>query len=140
MVQVGLDFTLFIQMLQFFIIIFIVKKLIVDPVTATFTARDRKIDTLNAKTQQNFNEIEQKKAEYESKLQAVRAEISEYSNQLKKEASDKAQAILDKAKAESQDEINANRAEIEKESVQARAALQNQVGELTEQIITAVTK
>ena len=138
--QIGLDITLLFQIVQFLIIVFIVNKLIVKPIHSTYSRRDDKIAALGAKMQANLNEIEGKKLEYEAKLQAVRGEITESHNQLKAEASARAQAIIDKAKAESQAVIDAKRTEIEKEITQARENLTQEITGLSQQIVTAVTK
>jgi F-type H+-transporting ATPase subunit b len=139
-VQIGLDITLFYQIAIFLITVFVVNKLIVNPIHTTYSKRDAKIVAFNEKTQANMKEIENKKLEYEAKLQAVKAEIADYNRELKKDVSAKAQAILDKAKAESQAELSAKRTELEAEASTARAALQANVAEFTKEIIATVSK
>ncbi|MDR2870519.1 MAG: ATP synthase F0 subunit B [Deferribacteraceae bacterium] len=138
--QIGLDITLFFQIALFLITVFIVNKLIVQPIHSTYTKRDADIEALNAKVQANLDAIESKRLEYEAKLQAVKAEIAEYQTQLRKGASSEAQAIMDKAKAEAMAELEAKRAEIENEVLAARAALHANVAEFSKEIVAAVTK
>ena len=139
-VQVGLNVTLFIQIVQFLIILLIVNFLIVKPVHTTILKREQKIGSLKNKASASLAAIEQKAQEYENRLKATRAEITEYKNQLHADAQTKSQAMIDKAKAENNAELAAARKQIATEANIARETLKAETGELTKQIIQMVTK
>ncbi len=140
MVQVGLDVTLFIQIIQFLLIVLIVNFMIVKPVHNTMLKREQKIDTLKEKARASMTAIEQKVQEYDNRLKVTRAEINEYQNQLRTDATARSQAMLDKAKAECNTELAAAREQIIAEADIAREKLQAETGDLTRQIIQMVTK
>ena len=140
MVQVGLNITLFFQIVQFLLIILIVNFLIVKPIRTTMLKREQKLDSLKSKANASLAAIEQKVREYDEKLKTTRAEIAEYQNRLRADAAARSQAMLEKVKAESNAELTRAREQISKEANIAREKLNAETGELAKQIIQMVTK
>ena len=140
MVHVGFDITLFIQILQFLIIVFIVRLMIAGPIYKTYSARDQKIANLYEQAKECHRIIEGKRLEYEEQLKIVKAEITEYQNQLKTDAAVRVQNIIDKTKAEVAAEKEAARKILADETAKARAGLDKETTELTKQIVSLVTK
>jgi F-type H+-transporting ATPase subunit b len=140
MVKVGLDITLIIQIIQFLMIVVIVRLMVVGPIHRAYSARDQKVAGLQAEAKECQKAIEDKRLEYEEQLKIAKAEITEYQNKLKVEAGAKAQGILDKVKAEANAEKEAARKILADETIKARASLESQTPELTKQIIGLVTK
>ena len=138
MVSVGFDYTLFIQMFMFLIIVTIVNFFIAKPLRKTMLARSSKVSSLMQRAKASLDTIEAKKAEYEEQIKAVKAEITDYHNQLKSEAEQRTQAMLDKIKAETNDEMEKARDGINREIAAAREALSCDIGTLSQQIIQAV--
>lgn len=140
MVQVGFDITLLMQVVQFLIIVLIVKTFIAGPIHRTYTARDEKIVKLQEEAKACYGSIEAKRLEYEEHLKAAKAEITVYHNKLKAEAAVKAQSIIDKVKAEIIAEKEAARKMIADETLKAKTSLDQESAELTNHIVRLVTK
>lgn len=138
MVSVGFDYTLFIQMFMFLIIVAIVNFFVAKPLRNTMLGRSSKISSLMQRAKASLDAIEAKKAEYGAQLKAVKAEIAEYHNQLKSEAEQRTQAMLDKIKKETNEELEKARASIATEITAARDSLRGDIGALSQQIIQAV--
>lgn len=140
MVQVGLDYTLFIQILQFFIIVFLVNIFIVKPLYSTMIRRNDKVAYLLERAKAAGEAVEAKKTEYEAKLAAVRQEIYEYQNTLRADAARKAADIIERAKSAAAGDIDKAVKDIEREITRARDKLKNDLKALSEQIVLAVLK
>jgi F-type H+-transporting ATPase subunit b len=140
MISIGLDQTLFIQIVQFLLIVCFVNFLIAKPIRKTMLSREAKIQDLQEKAKSSLEAIEAKKADYDNKLREVKAEIARYQEELKSEASAKASAMLEKVKSETNAEIEKARAVIAAEVEKARAALGGETAELKGKIIELVTK
>lgn len=140
MVQVGLDITLLMQIVQFLIIVLIVKTLIADPVHKTMAARDERIASLTMKSKKSLEAIQAKKLEYEEKLRAVKSEIALYNNELKTEANMLTAKMLEEVKQQTQSEIEKALIEIKKETETARNTLKGEISELSAQVVQVVTK
>jgi F-type H+-transporting ATPase subunit b len=140
LVQVGLDYTLLIQILQFFIIIFLVNIFIVKPLYSTILKRNGRIASLSERAKAAADKVENKKNEYDALLAAVRHEISEYQNSLRTNAVRKAADIVEKSKAAAAAEIDKKIKIIQSEIAREREKLKDDLKGLSEQIILAVTK
>jgi F-type H+-transporting ATPase subunit b len=140
LVQVGLDYTLLIQILQFFIIVFLVNIFIVKPLYSTILKRNGRIASLSERAKAASDKVENKKNEYDSLLAAVRHEISEYQNSLRTNAVRKAADIVEKSKAAAAVEIDKKIKIIQSEIAREREKLKGDLKGLSEQIILAVTK
>jgi F-type H+-transporting ATPase subunit b len=140
MVQVGFDFTIFMQIVQFLIIVLIVKFFIAGPIHKTYTDRDNKIARLQEEAKESFRAMEAKRLEYEASLQAAKVEITEYNNALTKEAAARANALIGKVKAEIVSAKEEARKTIAQEAAMARASLDKESTALTDDIVRLVTK
>ncbi|MDR2884586.1 MAG: ATP synthase F0 subunit B [Deferribacteraceae bacterium] len=140
MVQVGLDFTLIMQVVQFLLIVLIVKFFIVAPIHRTYTNRDNKILKLQEDAKASAKAMEAKRLEYEASLQAAKAEITEYNNALAKESAARANGIIDKVKSEIAAAKDEARKTIAAETAIAKESLGKESLKLTEDIIHLVTK
>jgi F-type H+-transporting ATPase subunit b len=140
LVQVGLDYTLFIQILQFFIIVFLVNIFIVKPLYSTVTKRNAKVSSLLERAKAAADAVEAKKNEYEAALASVRHEIAEYQNTLRADALRKAAEIVEKSKSAAALEIDRAVKDIEREIARERDKLKKDLKGLSEQIILSVLK
>jgi F-type H+-transporting ATPase subunit b len=140
LVQVGLDYTLFIQILQFFIIVFLVNIFIVKPLYTTVTKRNAKVSSLLERAKAAADAVDAKKNEYEAALASVRHEIAEYQNTLRADALRKAAEIVEKSKSAAALEIDRAVKDIEREIARERDKLKKDLKGLSEQIILAVLK
>jgi F-type H+-transporting ATPase subunit b len=140
LVQVGLDYTLFIQILQFFIIVFLVNIFIVKPLYSTVQKRNAKVASLLERAQAAAAAVDAKKIEYEEKLAAARHEIAEYQNTLRADASRKASDITEKAKNAANLDIDRAVKDIERDIARERDKLKGELQNFSEQIILSVLK
>ncbi|GAB7140591.1 hypothetical protein RsTz2092_05410 [Deferribacterales bacterium RsTz2092] len=136
--QIGIDYTLFIQIAQFLVIVLLVSKWIVAPVHSTYSRRDALVKELNDRATDNLRQIEKKREIYEADLEAVRAELAEYSVGLRSEALARAKAITDRADAEAKTFVEAGRANIKSETDIVCSILMKQVDEYSRQILTDI--
>ena len=139
MIQVSLDHTLVIQLVQFLLIVFFANILILKPVKSTIDARNAKIDNLMESAEGQLEQVEASKQEYERKLMAVRSEIAEYQRKVKGEAGEKVDAMIAEAKSEIAKSTDTARKDLEDAVVEARAELQKEVKVISEMIYKTIS-
>lgn len=133
-----IDYTLAIQIVQFLIIIFVGKKMIMDPVMGTINARDSKIDGMKQDAESLKAKVEQYKADYTAKMAGMRAELAEHHRKLKEEASKEASAMVSAAKNQLDAKIASAKAEIQAESEKAKNEMDSMVREISDIIVDRI--
>lgn len=139
MIKVGLDHTLFIQIVQFLIVVFLTNKFIIKPIKGTMDARDAKINGLMSSAEESLKTVEESRLSYEAKLRDIRNEISEYQRKVNDETSAKVSAAVAKAKEEISASTAKSRAELEKAMAETREAMHKDVKELGELIYKTIS-
>ncbi len=139
MIQVGLDYTLVIQIVQFLLIVFFANILILKPIKSTIDARDAKINSLMESAESQLEKVEASKRAYDSKLVSVRNEIAEYQRKVKAEAGEKVDAIISSAKADVSKSTEEARAELEKAVAEAKTQLHKEVKDISEMIYKTIS-
>lgn len=129
-----IDYTLAIQIVQFLVIIFIAKKMILDPVMGTVNTRDSKIEGMKSEAEALKAKVEQYKADYTEKMVQMRAELADYHKKIKDEASKEAYAQVAAVKADIDAKILAARTEIHAESAKAKTEMDAMVKEISDLI------
>jgi len=133
-----IDYTLLIQIVQFLVIIFIGKKMILDPVLKTVEGRDSKIDGMKEEAEALKAKVEQYKVDYAEKMAEMRLELAEYHKNIKdtatKEATEKVQAV----KAELDGKIAEARSEIQAQSEKAKGEMDAMVADISEMIVDRI--
>jgi len=133
-----IDYTLLIQIVQFLVIIFVGKKLILDPVLATVESRDSKIDGMKEDAENLKAKVEQYKAEYAEKMSEMRVELADYHKKIKEEAAKGANEKVSAVKAELDGKIAAARAEIVSQSEKAKGEMDAMVAEISDMIVDRI--
>jgi len=133
-----IDYTLLIQIVQFLVIIFIGKKMILDPVLKTIESRDSKIDGMKGEAEALKAKVEQYKAEYAEKMNEMRVELAEYHRKIKDEAGKDASAKVSAVKSELDAKISEARKEISAETEKARAEMNEMVSEISDMIVDRI--
>lgn len=133
-----LDYTVFIQMLQFFVIIFIGKKMILDPVLKTIESRDSKIDGMKEEAEDLKAKVEQYKTDYAGKMNEMRLELAEYHRKIKDEASQDAAAKVNAVKSELDAKIAEAKAEIAAQSEKAQKEMSAMVADISDMIVDRI--
>lgn len=136
--MISIDFTLLLQMVQFLIILFIGKKLIYDPVSATVHSRNSKIQSLLKDAESMRNEVAALKKEYEEKLAAVKAEVAEYQRKIRNEAIAAANDMVGKAKADIDNKIANARKEIEIQLEKSKLILSEESKNIADMIVEKI--
>ncbi|MBN2419631.1 MAG: ATP synthase F0 subunit B [Deltaproteobacteria bacterium] len=137
--MINVNATLLVQIINFLILMFILNRILLKPITEIIERRSKKIEDEKKRLvnlQQEAKELVEKCESIERK---ARKEASEQSNILKKEASEKAEDIFNRAK----EEINSIREEadreinskIEEASLSLKIFASELADELTEKVI-----
>ncbi|MGE4267499.1 MAG: hypothetical protein AB7F25_08690 [Deferribacterales bacterium] len=129
-----IDYTLAIQIVQFLVIIFIGKKMILDPVMGTVNSRDSKIEGMKQEAESLKAKVEQYKVDYTEKMAQMRVELTDHHKKLKDDASKEAAAKVAAVKADVDAKILSARAEIQAESAKAKAEMDSMVKEISDLI------
>jgi F-type H+-transporting ATPase subunit b len=137
--MISVDFTILLQMANFLIILFIGKKMILDPVTSTMDKRNKKIDDLLASAAGMKDSIERQKQEYEEKLQQVKAEVSEHHRKVRESVLKETNEKVAKAKEELDAKVKAAREEIQVEYEKAKESLKADAESFAEAIVEKIT-
>lgn len=139
MIQVYLDCTLAIQIVQFLLIVFFANILILKPIKSTIDARDAKINSLMESAEGQLERIEAGKRDYDDRLVSVRNEIAEYQRRIKAEAGEKVDAIISSARADVSKSTEEARAELEKAVAEAKTQLHKEVKDIGEMIYKTIS-
>lgn len=129
-----IDYTLAIQIVQFLVIIFIGKKMILDPVMGTVNSRDSKIEGMKKEAEDLKAKVEQYKADYSEKMAQMRVELADYHKKIKDDATRGASETVAVVKADIDAKILAARSEIHAESAKAKAEMDSMVKEISDLI------
>lgn len=132
------DYTLLIQIVQFLVIIYIGKKMILDPVMKTVDGRDSRIDGMKQGAEDLKAQVEQYKQDYTEKMNEMRVELAEYHRKIKEEASKEANAKVQAVKAELDGKVAEARAEIEAGSKKAKEEMNAMVAEISDMIVDRI--
>lgn len=138
MVALNPDITLFVQIVLFLIIVFIGKKLIIDPVMKTVSARDAKISGLVKDAEEMRAHVESKKAEYETRMAELRADMADYQRKVREETLAETGAKFSALKADMDAKVAAAQAELAGEVEKARASLSSDAKALADMILEKV--
>jgi len=133
-----IDYTLLIQIVQFLVIIFIGKKMILDPVLKTIDGRDSKIDGMKGEAEDLKAKVEQYKAEYAVKMTEMRVELAEYHKKIKEEAAAESNSKVQAVKADIDEKIAGARAVIMAETEKTKNEMNTMVAEIADMIVDRI--
>lgn len=137
--MISVDFTLFLQVVNFVIILVIGKKMILDPVSGTVDKRNQKIDALLSEAEELKETVARSKSDYEEKLQNVKTEVAEHHRTVRdavlKETNEKVSA----AKASLDAKVKSAREELEQEFAKAQETLKADADSFATSIVEKIT-
>lgn len=131
---IDLDGTFFLQMAIFFAAFFILKSLVFGPVMKVMDARTEAVDGAREDAARMNAEIAEKKADFESKLRAVKQEQGRERELQRAEAQKLARELTDKARTESARTLSAAKARLDSEAASTRETAKQQVPALAKEI------
>lgn len=136
--MISIDKTLFLQMLNFIILMIALNYLLYRPLLGIIEKRKKILESSTEEVERLKRTIEDKQREYEEKLRLAKQEALEVKARLLKEANDEAKAMID----EKRNKIPALMAEVQervsKEMEAARKILHGQAKDLSREIAEKV--
>ena len=136
--MISLDSTLFVQMLNFVLLIVILNFILYKPLLEIIEKRKKRLEDSDEEIKRLNLTVEQKAAEYEETLRRAKQEALAQKNDILKEASDEAKAIIDERRSK----IPALLAQFEEQVAQevgaARQILKNQSQRISAEIAEKV--
>lgn len=136
--MVYIDETVLYQIVQFLIIFFIGKKLIIDPVLKTVESRDSKIGGMKEEAEKLKQKVEDYRNSYEQKMADIKVELAEYHRKMKEEAVAEATNMVATAKEQIDAKIADARGQIAGDAKVAREGMDKTVAELSDLIINKI--
>ena len=138
MVSVIPDYTIFIQIITFLVLIYILNILLYKPILSIIERRRKQIDELE-KEIKLFNEsVDKKAAEYDEKLKLAKANASELKKEIIKEGADQARNAIDTVRNEIPLLMQDFQQKMDKEIQTARQILDSQSRKLSLEIAEKV--
>lgn len=135
--MVDINATLIAQIINFLILLFILKKFAYGPLMQVMKEREDKISSSLEAADNDKKAAEELKAQYQKQLALARTQAQEIVDKAIKIAEESKQQILAEARAENERMLQNAKAEIESERVRAIAELKGEVVTLS---INAATK
>ena len=136
---ISIDTTFFWQIINFFVLIFIVKKYFKEPIGKIISERKKKIETELVEATKNKNEAEKLLKEAEEQISSSRKEASEIVRNAQRKAEEEAHLLIKEARDNRENIIKATELEVEKIKSDTKTELSNEVkalaAELAEKII-----
>ena len=98
--MVSLDYTILIQMANFILLIFILRKLLYVPILGVMNKRKERMEASEGEVKRLKQEVEEKFAEYEQKVQLAKLNAMEQRNAIVKDGADIAKSTIDDVRGE----------------------------------------
>lgn len=136
--MVNLDHTLWLQMINFLVLIFILNILLYKPILKIIDKRKRRLEESNEEVKNLHHTVEQKMAEYEEKVRRAKLEAMNEKNRIEQEGSEEGEKVIGQVKNEISQMIEEFHIEIGKEMDEARGILKNQSRETSIEIAEKV--
>jgi len=136
--MVSLDYTLFIQILNFLALIFILNVLLYKPILKMLDSRRERIAKADEEVKGLNDLIEKKLAEYENQIQAAKLEAMDKRNEIVQQGTAAAQEIIDAAKNEIAGMMDNFQARLAGEIDAARKVLNSQTKQISREIAEKV--
>ncbi len=134
--MINLDWTLFVQMINFLVLLFILNHLLYKPVLKILDERKNKINDAANTVKELERSSEEKLTLYHEQIQAAKIEALSQKEKIKAEGVEARSKLIDQVKEESDKIFLQARDGIEKEAALAREALRRQ----SEEMATAIAE
>jgi F-type H+-transporting ATPase subunit b len=132
--MISIDGSLFIQIANFLLMIFVLNILVYKPIRGVLRQRKEKIEGLEAGIENLIGEAEEKKEAFSSGIKNARTRGLKEKEALIQAAADEEKAILEKISIKAQEELISVRKKIVDEMESVRASLFKQTNEFAKQI------
>ncbi len=132
--MIKLDWTLFLQFINFVILMAVLNALLFKPLRAALQARRDAIEGSKAKVQDIDEQVQAQIARYEAQLQEARQQGAQERATLRKAAQEEEARILGEANQKSAAKLQTIKEQIQEEAGTARQALRNETEALAKEI------
>jgi F-type H+-transporting ATPase subunit b len=136
--MVDIDSTVFIQLVNFLLLIWILNQILYKPILGIMDRRKEILDKAQEEVKSVQETIDRRVAEYEEKIRAAKMEAMGQKGDLAKEGAQAAKVITDKAKGEISGMMGEFQAKLEKELASVRELLRNQSQRISSEIAEKV--
>ena len=138
MVSVIPDYTIFIQIITFLVLIYILNILLYKPILYIIERRKKQLDELENEIKLFNESVDKRAAEYDEKLRLAKANASEFKKEIIKEGADQAKNIIDAVRNEVPLMMQEFQQKMDKEIQTARQTLDSQSRKLSLEIAQKV--
>jgi F-type H+-transporting ATPase subunit b len=135
---ITLDLAFVIQLINFLILLVVLNILLYRPLRRVMAERDNDIKGARSKAADVDREVQERIAEYETRLREVKSGASQERAVLKQEALAEESVILEKARKDAAESIAAIKAKVAQEAAEATRILQEQAHDLSRDICEKV--
>ncbi|MBN2284083.1 MAG: ATP synthase F0 subunit B [Deltaproteobacteria bacterium] len=132
--MIDLNYTLWIQMVNFLVLIFILYVLLYKPILNIIDKRESVIDESKERVRSLEQAAGDKMAQYDEQLRQARSEAAGQRDELKEEGSQTAKQIMQAARNEIAETISDLKAKMEREREEARAILREKTKDIALEI------
>ncbi|MFC1849748.1 ATP synthase F0 subunit B [candidate division CSSED10-310 bacterium] len=138
--MINLDYTFFLQLINFIVFLFLFKKFVFKPVRSFLQEREQKKQSWLQSASQDLQETDNLKGNYREMLSDARKKASEIRETMIGEARGEASHSLEQVRSEQQAKLAQDKAALEKDKLSAQDSLQQEVKKLADMIVTRVAK
>jgi len=136
--MVSIDSTLFYQIVNFLLLIFILNVLLYKPILRVMDERKKRLQDSEDEIKALQQTIERKTAEYEEKIRLAKLEAMNQRNEIQKEGAEEGKKIIDAAKEDIAKMMEEFQAKMAREMEEARLILNTQSRVLSMEIAEKV--
>lgn len=137
--MIELNIAFVIQVINFGLLVLVLNLFLYKPIRKVLSERRQVIDGAREKASAVDQEVQEKMAQYESKLRDAKADAAARRAEALKLAQSEETAVLEKARKEAADSLGAIRGKVAKEAAEAREILKKQAealsGDICEKIL-----
>ncbi|HPQ59887.1 MAG TPA: ATP synthase F0 subunit B [Syntrophales bacterium] len=132
--MVELNSSLWIQMVNFLVMIFVLNVLLYKPVLGVLERRKKHLQDLDEEVTSLDRTVKEKEAAYEEKLRQARQQAMTEREGVRKEASEEAKVVMDQARGEISTMMDALKTRMDAEMKEAKAVLKSQAEKISLEI------
>lgn len=136
--MISLDWTLILQFFNFFVLMFILNKILYRPLLDIMAQRREKIEGGKARARELEAEVDAKMQAYQEQLTAAKSGASQERTELRKAAQSQEAEITGEAQCKAVARVQSIREQVGKEAAEASLALNKEAKALAEQIAAKV--
>lgn len=132
--MIDLNYTVWIQMVNFLLLILILNFLLYKPILKIIDKRNKMMEESQEEVRSLQQSVDQKMSDYEEQLRQARAEAASQRDAVKEEGSEVAKKILEEARNEVSQTIGELKAKMGREREDARTILRERTQEIALEI------